>query len=120
MACRLGDPLRLGFVDVVTARHCAHGALARILVLQAAEQVVQQTLAQRPVRHFQPVDAQHSDQFDQDGQAAGPDLRPPFRQSRHLQRRQGSRSDDALDQFLERFVGQVSLHDADRVGDTLR
>ena len=44
-------------IDVVMPLHGANRALARVLVLQPAQHVVQQTLAQRAAADVQPVDA---------------------------------------------------------------
>ena len=58
-------------IDVVTLLHAAHGALARILVGVAAQQVVEQALAHRAVRHAHGLDAELLEDLRENRHAAG-------------------------------------------------
>ena len=64
------DARRLLQIDVVTPLHRADRALARVLVVQPAEHVVQQALAQRAAADVQPVDLQRAHDLREDRNAA--------------------------------------------------
>src|SRR5690606_38210635 len=50
------DPLPLLLVDVIAALHAPNRSLARVLVAEAAEHVVEQTLAQRAVARIEVIE----------------------------------------------------------------
>lgn len=53
-------------IDPMSFAHHAHGAVANILVMDAPEQVVQQTLAQRTARWFHAIDIESPEDRSQD------------------------------------------------------
>ena len=72
-------------------------------MLQASQQVIQQTLAQRAVGDAQRPDAQRNHQLGQDRETAGPDLCPPLRQAGHRQAADVVEGEHPLDQCLDRL-----------------
>ena len=57
------DPLRLLDIDVVALLHRADRALARILVMQSTQHVVQQALAQGAAANLDLLDPQRAHDF---------------------------------------------------------
>ena len=72
---------RLILVDVITCRHRLDTALARILMLQASQVVIEKAFSQGSVRHFELINPQDLHQLNQDRQSAGPNLRPALGQA---------------------------------------
>ena len=70
VACARLDALGLLGVHVVALLHGAHGALARILALVAAEHVVEQALAHRPVGDLHLLHVEDAEDFREDGKSA--------------------------------------------------
>ena len=60
------DAVGLQRVDVIALLHGAHAAHARILVGEAAHQIVEQSLAHRALGHAHAIDAEVLDHFQQD------------------------------------------------------
>ena len=104
---RAGHAPGLLFVDLVTRHHGAYRALPLILVLQAAEQLVEQTLAHRPFGNLQLANIQYVQQLGEDGQAAGPHLGTAFGQAAQRHVGSGLEFEDLFDELLDDIRGQA-------------
>ena len=68
---RVGDAAAVGLIDVVALDQVGHGGVANVLRVHAAEQVVQQALAQGAVRDSHLLDAERLEDGRHDGHTAG-------------------------------------------------
>ena len=75
--CRGLDALGLRNIDVIAPLHRTHGALARVLIGQSADHVIQNTVAQGALRHAQVLDAERIEELGQDHHPPGK-YRTPF------------------------------------------
>ena len=105
----------LRHVDVEAGFHGPHATHARILVGQAAEQVVEQPLAQRPVRDSQGFDAEHVEDLNEDGQPARDDLETLGCEPGQLEPGDVPGPQALLEQPLDAVAGDVAARRAARL-----
>ena len=65
------DALGLRQIDLVAGLHGAHGALAGVLMVDAPDEVVEQSVAHRPISDLHAFDAEHPEELGEDGEATG-------------------------------------------------
>ena len=114
------DAIGLLRIDVVALLHGAHAAHARVLVGEAAHEVVQQSLAHGAFGHPDPVDAEVLDDLQQDREPRGKHRRALGIHVLEIQLIDVTRGDDALGeqpQVVERDARRVGIEPAQDVAD---
>ncbi len=114
------DALGLREIDVVALLHAAHGALARVLVRVAAQQVVEQAFAHGAIGHLHALDAELLEHLGEDGHTAGERQLPFIRDRVELEVADVLDLAELVDDALEPFRGdveRVGVELADAVAD---